>query len=291
MSSKEIIIRYHLIIQKLRTGPASFKEIQDFLIFQSELQGYSFEISKRTFHRLLNDIRSLYNIDIQYSKTLRKYIIEYEEENDYTSRLMEAFDTFNLLNVSQDLLKYINLEKRKPKGTGYLTPILKAIKNKYRVTFNYQKFNDSSETKRKIEPLGLKEFRNRWYLLGLDSKDLQIKNFGVDRLNDFEVTKERFKKPENFDLKAYYKHSFGVNRPVDGKPKKIVLSFSPFQGKYIKTLPLHPSQEIEIDSTEELRVSIYVYPTYDLWMELRSMGDDVKIIEPKNLKEMALNNY
>lgn len=287
MTKKESISRYHLIIQKLRNFPADFDEILDFLKLQSDIHGYDFVISKRTFQRDLNDIRTLYNIDIQYDKTKRAYYIDQQEDSSYSERLMEAFDTFNLLNVSEDLTQYVHLEKRQPQGTEHLSVLLKAIKNRNLIQFSYEKFTEIQKDKREVAPLGLKEYRNRWYVLGRDMEDQQIKNFGFDRLQDLVVTKDKFEVDTKFDLTEYYKHSFGVNRPVSGKPIKIVLSFHPYQGKYIKTLPLHHSQEVLIDDEKELRISLYIYPTYDFWIEVQSMEDRVTVIEPADLKKMV----
>lgn len=287
MTKKETIKRYHLIIQKLRNFPANFDEIIQFLEIQSEIHGYDFVISKRTFQRDLNDIRTLYNIDIQYDQSKRSYFIEHQEEGSHSERLMEAFDTFNLLNVSEDLTKYVHLEKRKAQGTEHLSDILKAIKDRKHIQFSYKKFTDEPASTRTIAPLGLKEYRNRWYILGRDTDDQEIKNFGFDRINNLKITSQHFENEKVFDLSEYYNHSFGVNRPVNAQPIKIVLSFHPYQGKYIKTLPLHHSQEVIEDNDKELRVSLYIYPTYDFWIEIQSMGNKVKVIEPNNLKELV----
>jgi hypothetical protein len=53
-------LRYSLIIKKLRKRETTFKEISDYLAFESELQDYDFNVSKRTFQRDVKDIFSLY---------------------------------------------------------------------------------------------------------------------------------------------------------------------------------------------------------------------------------------
>ena len=73
MSRKEAIIRYHLIIRKLRRKPSTLKEIEDFLARESELQEFDFTISARTFKRDLDEIRLIYNIDIDYDFSRRVY--------------------------------------------------------------------------------------------------------------------------------------------------------------------------------------------------------------------------
>jgi hypothetical protein len=58
----------------------------------------------------------------------------------------------------------------------------------------------------------------------------------------------------------------------------VILSFGPFQGKYIKSLPLHNTQEIIEDTDDELRIRLTLYLTHDFLMELLAYGDTVKVI-------------
>ncbi len=79
-----------------------------------------------------------------------------------------------------------------------------------------------------------------------------------------------------------FKHSFGVifeNKP----PEKIVLEFSSFQANYIKSLPLHSSQKIISEDDGRCLIELYIYPTYDFIIELLSLADEVKVLEPKSL--------
>ena len=78
MSKRESITRYSLIIKKLRKKPASFNEISEYLLLESELQEYNFNVSKRTFKRDLEDISSLYNIDIVYDFSRKVYFIDFD---------------------------------------------------------------------------------------------------------------------------------------------------------------------------------------------------------------------
>ena len=285
MSKKESIARYSLIIKKLRKHPANFDEILDYLDRESELQEYDFRISKRTFQRDLNDIRTLYNIDIQYSKSKRAYYIDYDEQDEVSERILEAFDTFNALNISDRVSNHIHFEKRKPQGTENLHGFIHAIKNHLQIKFEYQKFWEDEPTTRNIEPYALKEFKNRWYVLAKDLKDNKIKSFALDRLSDLEISKNKFEKPADFDINQYYKYCFGIISPNDDNPKEIILSFTAYQGKYIKTLPLHESQEILIDNDEKLRIKLTLFLTHDFYMELLSYGDELKIIQPQELVE------
>lgn len=69
MTQREFISRLNLIIAKLKQGPATYNEINDHLKTESELQGYNFTSSKRTFQRDLEQIRSVYHTNIKYDYT------------------------------------------------------------------------------------------------------------------------------------------------------------------------------------------------------------------------------
>lgn len=288
MSKKESISRYTLIIKKLRKNAATFTEISDYLALESELQEYNFNVSKRTFQRDIIDIRLVYNIDIQFDFSRKVYYIDFDEQPQVNERILEAFDTFNALNITDRLSNHIHFEKRRPQGTENLYGLLHTIKKQVQIRFTYQKFWEDKLTQRIAEPYALKEFKNRWYILAKDLKDNQVKSFALDRLTNFEITKKKFQFPKDFNVKEHFKASFGIISPNNHKPQEIVLSFEPFQGKYIKSLPLHESQEILKDNDEELRIKLALFITHDFFMEILSYGENVRVIKPdsliKNLK-------
>jgi len=283
MSKRESIARYNLIIKKLRKQPAKFSEISKYLSFESDLQEYNFNVSKRTFQRDIEDIRSVYNIDIQYDFSRKVYFIDFDEQPQINERILEAFDTFNALNISDRLSSFIHFEKRRPQGTENLYGLLHAIKNKFQITFLYQKFWEDETTFRTTEPYALKEFKNRWYVLANDLKDRKVKSFALDRLTDLEITKKKFQHPIDFDVNEHFKHCFGIVSANEEKPQEIILSFNSFQGKYIKSLPFHESQEILKDNEDELIVKLTLFVTHDFFMEILSLGENVKVLHPDSL--------
>lgn len=283
MSKRESIARYNLIIKKLRRCPSSFSEICDYLALESDLQDYDFNVSKRTFQRDIADIRAIYSIDIQFDFTHRVYFIDHDDEYEGTERILEAFDTFNALSITDRLSNHIHFEKRRPRGTENLYGLLHAIKSRVQISFWYHKFWDSEATERTAEPYALKESRNRWYVLAKDLKDGRVKSFALDRLAGLEIGKKKFQPPADFDVNRHFKHCFGIIGPNNDSPQEVVLSFDPLQGKYIKSLPLHESQVILRDSDDELLVQLTVFETHDLIMEILSYGDGVRVIQPSSL--------
>jgi predicted DNA-binding transcriptional regulator YafY len=293
MSKRESIARYSLIIQKLRRRPASFEEIKSFLEIESEIQGFDFSLGIRTFQRDLNEIRSLYNIDIKCDKSTKVYYINNEEQDTGNERLLEAFDIMNALKINEKLSNFIQFEDRRPQGTEHLFGLLHAIKNRLQIKFVYSKYWEEEQSNRVVEPYMLKEVKHRWYILAKDLKNNELKCFALDRISDLEISHRKFLVPDDFNADKFYENYFGIISPKDEKPDEIILSFDSFQGKYIKSLPLHTLQEILIDNEAELRVKLRICITHDFVMELLSHGDSVRVISPekliKELKEIYNN--
>jgi predicted DNA-binding transcriptional regulator YafY len=292
MSKKQFIKRHHLIINKLRKKPSSFDEIQDYLKIQSELEEENYEMEIRTFQRDLKEIASLYSIEIEYNRSSKVYEIIQDVNEINNERLVESFELFNALSLTENLSKYIILEKRRPMGTENMFGLLHAIKNRFVIEFLHEKFWDEDQDKktRIVHPLALKESRYRWYLVALDEKDSRIKSFALDRISNIVISQKKFQYPDNYNPEIAFQNSFGIIN--DGTPaQKIVLSFTFEQGKYIKSLPMHYSQKIIIDNEKELRIELFLQPTYDFAMELLSIGKEVKVIEPKELQNKIIRRF
>lgn len=298
MSKRGYISRYLLILKRLKLKPySSYSELKTYIENQFEyLQMQDDDLfigfSLRTLQRDNREIRDLFGIDIEYSRSHKGYYIQQNEsENMNFQRMMEAFDVFNSLNLAQDLTPFIHLEKRRPQGSENLYGLLHAIKNRLKVKYTYQKFWEEKISQRFVEPFALKEFKNRWYIVAKDSKDNNIKSFALDRLTNLEITNLNYSYPDNYSVENSYRYCFGIISPNDKEPKEIILSFDPFQGKYVKTLPLHDTQQILVDNDQELRIKLKLFLTDDLLMELLSYGDNVKVIEPKSLADQIKNAH
>lgn len=300
MSKKQFLKRYSLIINKLRKKASSFEEIQKYLAEQSINDEENYEISIRTFQREIKEIASTHGIEITYNRPQGVYEIVHDGNEDRNERLMESFEIIDALKISTNLSNHLILEKRKPLGTNNMNYLIHSIKNRNEISFSYSKYWTEKlvDTQRKVQPLALKEARYRWYLVAKDLKDHRIKTFGLDRITNLEITNSKFEMPKNFNLEEIFHYSFGIINEDNKEPQKIILSFSFDQGKYIKSLPLHHSQEELINDEKEYRIKLLLHPTYDFVMELLSIGAEVKVLEPESLKkemieklEATLNRY
>jgi predicted DNA-binding transcriptional regulator YafY len=293
MAKREYLLRYIKVINKLRScKEATFNEISDYLKSESELHEYDLNISQRTFQRDLNEVRSLFNIDIQFDFSKKVYYIVEEIDNDELSnKMLEAFNIYNSLKMAGKLKPFIHFEKRQPQGTEHMSGFIYAIQNNKVAKFKHKKFWDDEETTRTVEPYALKECQNRWYIVAKDRKDGHTKTFGLDRISELEILKQKFSIPKDFNINEMFKYSFGIISPSDVEAQEITLSFEPIQGKYIKTFPLHESQMITKDNKDEFEIKLKLKITNDFVMELLKYGSTIEIKSPVKLKKEVCGIY
>lgn len=287
MTSREFLVRQFTIIKKLKKSEkATYQEIADYLEQEAKMSGDKLTISKRTFSRDINDIRSLFDIDIKCN-SFYEYYIDSEGEPGFSNRLMEMADMLRFLHIASDLSPYFHFDKRKVRGEEYLYDLLNAIKNRNVISYKYQKMHEDEPTQRVAEPYHLKEYKNRWYIIAKDNKDEDYKVFGLDRIFDLSVTKKKFKRNNEFNADEKFRHCFGIFTPNNPKqePEEVVLSFTRGAGNFIKSLPLHESQEILEDNKKELRIKLTLHLERDFILELLSYSDELTVIAPLSLRE------
>lgn len=286
MSKREITLRHSAIIHKLKRAPSTLKEINEHLAKESALMEYNLNISARTFQRDIADILSIYNIIIECDKPKNRYYITDGENNELNMRMLEAFNIFTALNASIGLSEYLDVEQYAASGTEHFHGLLHAIKNNLQISIHYQSYHNDGTEIRTVQPYFLKEFKNRWYLIALDINKAAIRTFALDRIKTLEITKKKFNKNVSREAKSHFQNSFGIIAGEETeKLEPVLLSFNSFQGKYIKSLPLHPSQRIIKDNQSELQIELSVHTTFDLEMQILSYGENVKVISPISLKE------
>jgi len=282
MSKHGTIRRYTLEIEKIsREQFPSFQEIKDYLF------EHGFEIGDRTIQRDIEQIRFEFGIEIKYDRDKNGYYIDYENSLNTESffRFLEIVNTAELLTESllesKDSLKHISFDTGGGlKGIENLRPLLKAIKDNRKISFTHFNFHTEKSRKYTLKPYLLKEYQNRWYVVGIIGGIGEFRTFGIDRIENLEIKTETFKPDKKLNPIEMFNKTIGLVYS-ENTIQTIVLSFTPTQGKYIKTLPLHPSQKILIDDENECRISLDIIPNYELIQQILKHGKTVRVIEPQ----------
>ena len=272
---------------KSKPNGANFKEILKHLeeLYHKESFPKDLASSQKTFKRDMELLLEL-GIEIKFKRSTMTYQIINDSFSENSQTIFDNLLLVNAYKQAENNSEIMIFEKRQASGLHNLEGLIFAIKNSKVITFTYTKHEEDVETKRVIEPYALKEFKNRWYLLAneIDGKDFVLKTFGLDRISELQIPNKTFKKQQT-DIDALFKNSFGIISTLHETPEEIVISFTSHQGKYIKSLPLHHSQEILIDDENELRIKLNLVPAFDFEQELLQHSEHFKIISPKNFKE------
>ncbi|MDD3723481.1 MAG: WYL domain-containing protein, partial [Lutibacter sp.] len=236
-------------------------------------------------------IEELFGVEIEYDNINKGYFIDYEIIQENTSLLIESYRIINTLEQFKEISKYISTGLHNT-GSEHISTILYAIKNKNVIEFSYYKYVGGEITQRNIEPYFLKEFKFRWYVIGKDSNDKQVKTFALERIQRNTLiikTNTNYQIPEGINPDNFFDDSFGIFKLQNAEPELVELSFSPLKGKFIKSVPLHKSQKILVDNETELKIQLQLQVTHDFIMEILSHGSDVVVLKPTSLAERIKN--
>ncbi len=260
------------------------RKLEDFYRMKDRVQ----PITRRTFQRDLQEIRELHSVDIQYNKRLRRYLIDEKESEPINMELLASFDLINAFHLPKSLMEFVSFDERKARGTEYLFGLVYAIQNGFLVKISFQAFTETEPSDHWLEPLVLKEFKNRWYLIG-KYENGQIHRFAFDRILEVEISKVKKKgKGSEFDIREYYDGVFGISNELDQPVEEVELIIGKLKAQYIKSMPFHSSQVVVSEGEEGVRVQLQVKINYDFVSEILSHGDEIIVISPAKLKDAVL---
>lgn len=315
--------RYRWIDERLRNKLFPKPTVEDIIGYVSDKMGK--HIAPRTIEKDIYHMRYSeelnYRAPISYSRQTKTY--QYEEEGYSISNMpvseydlqgleiaisiLEQFRNLPVIRQFEDAILRIasslkiNRERLKARegmihldrpasyqGLEWITEMVEAMKEHLLVRIKYQAFNRESPREYWVEPYHLREYHNRFYLVGKSVRNGpgRILTFGLDRITDLWPTDKSFV-PSDFDDAAYFGNVLGISTS-DLKPETIELSFTPQQGKYIKSQPIHHSQRIIRDTRTRCLVRLELVINHELLMLLMSYGASVKVIRPKHVATRIL---
>ena len=161
--------------------------------------------------------------------------------------------------------------------------VLESIKQRRRVRFSYSlSRSGGKEVEYVAEPYFLKQSQNRWYLVAM--VESVLKCFELGRFVDFKVLDEDFVQGSGVRAENLFRDCFGIWDDPKMPVEDILLRFSPLDGRFIKTLPIHSSQKIE-ETDEYVEVTLRLKITNDFVMALLSRSSSIEILAPQSLKD------
>ena len=202
--------------------------------------------------------------------------------SDLVSRMEEQVSM-----VSGKHAPFILMERNdRLKGLEFVPVLYDALKNRCTQEMTYQSFNAKRPSTFVFYPYVLKEFNNRWFVLGRRKINARCTNiYALDRIISLRsLTDEPYIRHEGFDVEKYFSEMIGVTRNDNDKPQIVKFWASPMDSPYFITKPLHNTQEIEQrNENGETLFSINVIINQELMRVLLGFGPGVKVIAPSAL--------
>lgn len=286
---QNLVGKYVWLIETIyRSKKITFKEINERWKDNVEMSGGE-KIPLRTFNNWRYAIQDMFGLFIENERCGDyRYYIENEEDisnNGLRSWIYSTYCVGNALAGSQSIKSRILLEDV-PSGQVYLHAIIDAMKENRVLNITYKSFWSEKERTYNVQPLCIKLFRQRWYLVvRYDKPGYSPWVCALDRILLLEKTEETFTMPKEWDAEEYFDGFIGVLCYNDCNKETVKIKVSTSQANYLRSLKLHESQE-EVERNEDYSIfTYYLRPTYDFMQELLWNGEEVEVLEPQWLRD------
>ena len=278
------IKRLSAIVNKL-SGISEYVSKEELLEAMSGDMAENGSYTLRTLQRDIRTIEEVFGMEIENVKGEGYRIVGWDPV--YTDRFKELLSEFEILStVGSDsgTRDYIIPEQRKMTFSVDIQKVLRSIKQRRKVRFSYSWPRlGGKEAKYLAEPYFLKQSQNRWYLVAMVEGILKC--FELGRFVSFKVLDEEFSRDESVQAENLFRDCFGIWDDPKMSVEDIRLRFSPLDGRFIKTLPIHSSQKIVAETNEYVEVTLRLKITNDFVMALLSRSSSIEILVPQSLKD------
>lgn len=185
----------------------------------------------------------------------------------------------------------IHLDKNeKLKGLEHLDTLYQAILKEICLKISYQSFRARNPSKIILHPFILKEFNNRWFLIGKKHETKAILTLALDRIQSIDYALSITYSNDDFNGDDYYRNTIGVTVNKAEEPMEVVLRFNKMNAPYVLTKPFHHSQELlERSEDGSITVKIQVTLNFELERLILGFGEGIEVIKPRLLRGRIQN--
>ncbi|WP_435261254.1 helix-turn-helix transcriptional regulator [Tenacibaculum sp. nBUS_03] len=257
---------------------------------RSDKLGYNapIEVYDRKFYRYTEENYSIKNIPVTHAdvKIMEEAIAVLKQFKDFSlfkemdGVLQRLEDSVYASQKSKRAI--IHLDKNeKLKGLEFIDPIYHAIKEKIAIRITYQSFKAKEPNDKVIHPQLLKEYNNRWFVLGLHKRSHIT--LALDRIKQILPEENTTFKDLHIDGDHYYKDVIGATVP-NSRPQRIQFWVDLKMAPYIITKPFHRSQRL-IEETEDGAIfNIFVKINFEVERLLLGYADSIQVLKPEKLR-------
>lgn len=256
-----------------------------------KLDDYNQPTTERMLERDLKVLSNKFEVEILFNPHLNGYVLE--EENNPNLRTFEHFAKAQVLSgILGDMLNnglkvwdVVDIDSQVPiMNLEHVKLLVEAMLDKKRVKITYLKFFQKEFDSYELEPHLIRQVMKRWYLIAGDAatEPPTIKTFGLERIIKIEKLNADYL-PQTKEIKKRIRKVYGISQYNEDK-ENVVLESNRWQGKYLETLPIHPSQSVEYLLNDLCRISLSVVINQELIQFIASQPHPVKIVKPERLK-------
>lgn len=286
----------------------------------AEYEGRSNPVSRRTFQ---NDLALMRSDRLGYNAPIvvrdNKYY-EYEDPDFSITHLPLNDEGLDALNSALDILRQLQgfpqlassidtiskLNEQISRHTGTSLPamdmehvegyrgaefigaIYDAVRRQHTIAIEYRSFKARQSDTLIVYPYLLKEYRNRWFLIGekASNRSPQVNIFALDRIHSVAPAHEHpFRKCVDFDPEHYFDDTIGVTRLINDKPRRVVIKIDRQQAPYVESKPFHRSQKVEQRFRDgSIQISLKVIINNELERLILGYGGHAEVIAPPEFR-------
>lgn len=286
----------------------------------AEFEGRSNPVSRRTFQNdlaLMRSDRLGYNAPIVVRNN--KYY-EYEDPDFSITHLPLNDEGLDALNSVLDIMRQLQgfpqlassietiskLNEQISRHTGASVPamdmehvtgytgakfigaIYEAVRKQQTIVIEYQSFKARYAEDLVVYPYLLKEYRNRWFLIGEKASNRvpQVNIFALDRIHSVAIDKEHpFKKCVDFDPEHFFDDTIGVTKQISDKARRVVIKIDRQQAPYVESKPFHKSQKVEQRFRDgSIQLSLKVVINNELERLILGYGGHAEVVAPPEFR-------
>lgn len=271
-------------------GDFSLKELNErFMRYSLNYDGE--EISERTFNRDREFIASSFQIDIEYDARIRKYSLRNKEVIEENPIYRYLLSSLHINNLSAMAIKHKDkiMLQNPPTGVELLHTVLNAIDQGRTLCFDYVSYYAKDRTLHfELIPAFVRLFEQRWYLIGEFTDRSQTRVLALERMHNLTIGEKQLSASPNITPQEFYDGCFGVIRD-DKQAQTIKLKIYDKQVDYIRSLPLHASQQ-EIETGKDYAIFQYYFrPSYDFIQQILWNRENVEVLKPTSLREEIIS--
>jgi predicted DNA-binding transcriptional regulator YafY len=273
-------------------------------------------ISQRTLEADIKHLKDTYDAPIEKYKIGTSNFYKYSDADfsiqntpinkEDAKKIRKAIDILNQLkglSIAEDLAATIQKLEHKVEinkelssttilfeqneyytGNEWFADIYEMVVEQKVLKLKYKPFHKDALTLT-VHPYLLKQYNQRWFLIGWCVESNSLGNYPLDRLEEAKVTNLPFILNDSFDVNTFHQNMVGVSLPQNIVVEKIELEFSKQRAPYFTTKPFAPIKEYKTLKNGNLKVTLSLIINNELIASILHYGADVKVKHPLHLQQ------